>query len=553
MDGQELELIEGFVDEAMLGIEVLRRRICVEGVRSREDVDELFRTVHTIKGNAGMVGMPAVVDLAHEMEEVFDAWRKERGGPSLLVLHVLESALDALCQQIEVCRDLPGSELSPKGQRAVRELQACLGGGGPDLQAGGAGLDEPGPPAEALVAEVARSRSGAGAVRVPVRLLDGILRTTGELLFLSERLSFLQRGLELEAAGASELGEVSTAMSSHLEDLHAKLVQAQLESAESLFQSMARIVRDAARETEKLVHFEFSGSAQRVDRKILRSLHDPLVHLLRNAVDHGIEPAAIRAERGKPEIGTVTLDLRLTGREIRIDLSDDGGGVDGEAILRSALRKGLLDEEEAETLSVEQAQMLIFKPGFSTAQAVSQISGRGVGMDAVKQSVEALGGVLRLHSEPGAGTRVSIAVPQPASLVLDGIVLRVGAAIYLVPLDAVGGFLELEVDDSAQLFGDVDLALTGGETLSCVQLGGAIHQHERPPTVQVRLLDTDLGNLLLTVHEVLGRHRVLVRKMQVPGIQGREEREAFLLGDGRIGYVLTPAMVHGSVAGACLG
>lgn len=367
-------------------------------------------------------------------------------------------------------------------------------------------------------------------VRVDTARLDVLVNRAGELVLVRNRLLTLAAhdGGEAFLLAANELDHVA-------DDLQAAVLGMRMQPVGRLFQRFPRIVRDLARQLGKEVELVLEGEDTDLDRSLVEALADPLVHLLRNALDHGIGKPDERERGGKPRKGRVRLAASQRGEHIVIAVSDDGHGMDPDILRRKALEKGLLDAAQAARLSEAECYELIFRPGFSTAAVVSDISGRGVGMDVVKTRVAELGGSLQVHSQLGHGTELELTVPLTLAI-LRVLMVRAGAQLFALPLSNVEEVFELAAGQDQALDGRL-VARHRGRALPLANLSawagasGAAGRH----VVVLRIGHLHLGCL---VDAMLGREDVIVKPLGplfagVPGIAG-----ATVTGDGRLALVV---------------
>jgi two-component system, chemotaxis family, sensor kinase CheA len=391
------------------------------------------------------------------------------------------------------------------------------------------------------VAETAAAKPAAAAathqaapaentVRVDTARLDVLVNHAGELVLVRNRLLSLaaRNGSEALVAAANELDRVT-------DELQTAVMGMRMQPVGRLFQRFPRIVRDLARQLGKEVELVLEGEGTDLDRSLVEALADPLIHLLRNALDHGVEMPGERELAGKPRKGRVCLSASQRGERIVIAVSDDGRGMDPDILRRKAVEKGVIDAVQASRLSEGECYELIFRPGFSTAAAVSDISGRGVGMDVVKTRVAELGGTLQVHSSLGGGSELELTVPLTLA-VLRVLMVRVDMRLLALPMCNVEEVFELDDGQDSLLDGRL-VARHRGRALPLVNLvgwAGAVAAAGR----HVAVLHIGHQRLGCLVHEVLGREDVIVKPLGplfdgVPGIAG-----ATVTGDGRLALVM---------------
>ncbi|HEY4293898.1 chemotaxis protein CheA [Luteibacter sp.] len=385
------------------------------------------------------------------------------------------------------------------------------------------------PAAKPAAAEKRSATTADTTVRVDTFRLDGLVDAAGELVLVRNRLTNLApRGTNDPMERA--IGELERVA----EDLQNAVLRMRMQPVGKLFSRFPRIVRDLARQLGKDIELVTEGEDTDIDRTVVEALADPLVHLLRNAVDHGIEMPEVREREGKSRSGTVRLAAGQFGDRIVITVTDDGKGMDPEVLRRKAVEKGLMDEEQAARLDERECYEIVFRPGFSTASQVSDISGRGVGMDVVKTKIVELGGTLSIDSRVGHGSTVRLSVPLTLAI-LRVLMVRVGNRLLSLPLSNVAEVFELVPGQIQELDGRI-VASHRQRALPLADLGrwaGAAGKGGHVVVVQIG--HQTLGCL---VDEVLGREDVMAKPLgpflkDVPGVAG-----ATITGDGRISLVL---------------
>ncbi len=388
----------------------------------------------------------------------------------------------------------------------------------------------PPPPAPAPAPAAARHAAAESTVRVDTARLDVLVNRAGELVLVRNRMLSLalRDGDEALLTAANELGRVT-------DELQNAVMGMRMQPVGRLFQRFPRIVRDLARQLGKEVELVLEGEGTDLDRSLVEALADPLIHLLRNALDHGVEMPDERERSGKLRKGRVKLSASQRGERIVISVSDDGKGMDPAVLRRKAVEKGLVDDAQAARLSDAECYELIFRPGFSTAAAISDISGRGVGMDVVKTRVAELGGTLRVNSKLGNGSELELSVPLTLAI-LRVLMVRVGSRLFALPLGNVEEVFELVAGQDHMLDGRL-VANHRGRALPLANLAGwagaaaAAGRH----VVVLHIGHLRIGCL---VHAVLGREDVIIKPLGhlfegVPGVAG-----ATVTGDGRLALVL---------------
>ena len=392
---------------------------------------------------------------------------------------------------------------------------------------------EPGPTAREGEAETRRT------VRVRAELLDGFLDSVGELLLATSRVRELGRALPEPQRRAHDEGV--DRLHAIVKDLHGKVMTARMTPLAHLADRLPRAARDLARRTGKQVDVAISGADIEIDRSLLEDLADPVLHVLRNAVDHGLEPAAERITAGKAATGRVSFAARRERDRIVVEIADDGRGMDPARLRDAAVARGALTREQAAALPDADALLLACLPGVSTAREVTEVSGRGVGMDAVKRTVEALGGRLEIQSQPGRGTRVTLRMPL--TLVVQPVLLvRVGEEILAVPVSKVHGAAEVELERLERSGGAPQLGFAGGHVpvhdLAGLLGFGAPTEAGRRAIV---VTDGEGGRVGLAVDQLLGQEEAVLKPLHRPLSRVAGLSAVTVLGTGRPVFVLDVA------------
>jgi two-component system chemotaxis sensor kinase CheA len=499
----------------------------------------LLGPLHTLKGNSGMIGFAGVKDYVHRLEEVF---ARARDG----VLALDASALDRLLQGATALRQ--AIESSCAAGREVSDLAAEKEALVALVESASAAAARPGPAAPAP----APARAGAAAdhatlapvrstmVRVDFARLDHLLNLVGELIVARTKLHELARqiadvvpgaGPELLAA-VHQVAGVSTQLQETIMDVRMLPIR-------HVFERFPRLVRDLARQQGKQVELVLQGEDTRVDKAVIDELGEPLVHLIRNAVDHGIEPPATRAARGKPAAGTILLSAAQESNQVVITLVDDGGGIDAGEVRRRARERGLIREDE--TLTDRDAVQLIFTEGFSTARTVTDVSGRGVGLDVVVQSMERLNGLIEAETIPGAGTKFTLQLPLTLAIITV-LMVEVGGETYALPSGSVVESLRYPRSEVTRIGGHDTLRVRDRivPLLHLSELFGVA----APPGDDAYAVIVGRGEkrLGLTVDRLRGQQDVVIKALDpvvseaAVGIAG-----ATILGDGRVMLILDVA------------
>jgi two-component system, chemotaxis family, sensor kinase CheA len=398
---------------------------------------------------------------------------------------------------------------------------------------------EPAPRAETARPEPAPSLAGAGdsgSIRVSVEKIDELMNTVGELIITQAMLSQLGRTLEGPAADPFRSGLAQ--LERNMRELQESVMRVRMLPISFVFSRFPRMVRDLAQRLEKQIELKVTGENTELDKTVLEKIGDPLVHLVRNCIDHGIERPEARRAAGKPPVGVIHLDACHRGGNIAVEVSDDGGGLDGDRILARARERGLVGPSDA--LNEEQICDLIFLPGFSTAVETTDLSGRGVGMDVVRRNIKELGGKIEVRTERGRGCRFIITLPLTLAIV-DGQSVAVGSETYIVPLTSIIESLQLKPAAVNRLSGQGELFSFRGEYLPVVRLHEIFGIESRARALHeglVVVIEGEGRRVGLFVDDLLGQQQVVIKSLDanyghVEGISG-----ATILGDGSVALIL---------------
>ncbi|TVQ33275.1 MAG: chemotaxis protein CheA [Phycisphaeraceae bacterium] len=404
-------------------VELLRRQ--TEGLRHRRllpcDASELGgRVVDLVLGHAideaAHLGKDADIDTVLRIDGVVMAWSGAGSGDAS---DPVEDELGLQTSMIE--------EKAPAMESA----------------AGVGGSAEPGPEGSGGPTRIEQT------IRVEVSRLESLLNLVGELVLQKNRVGAMARHIVREDLVTQDLREAVAQSSSDLDrvtsDIQVAVMRTRMQSLDKLFGKYPRLIRDLSRKTDKKINLVIEGGDTEVDKSVIEELGDPLVHLLRNSADHGVEPPADRAAAGKSETGTIKLKASQQGDHVLVQIIDDGRGLDRDKLIAKAIEKGLISEDEGASMSDRDAHRLIFLPGFSTAAEVSDLSGRGVGMDVVRTNIEKLKGAIDLESAPGMGTTLSIRIPLTVAI-MPAMMVGVGSELYAVPLTNILEIVRPEAD-----------------------------------------------------------------------------------------------------------
>jgi len=574
---ESLELIAG-IEAALLNLEADPDNV--------EAVNQVFRAFHTIKGTSGFLGIRPISELAHRAESLLSRVREQEirctGGYADLALksadmlkrlvQLLPDELRGIHQEIpfeyhDVLRILSNPEAAGVSGENQDSSEGTMRIGDILVGRGKVSRDE----VETVAAEKGDERLGiamiksqaasltdvAEALRVQQRMSGNFKSVESSVRVRTDRLDRLIDMIgELVIAQSMIAGDRTLMTSNHHEfqkkvshagkivrELHDLSMSIRMVPLKAMFQKMARLTRDLAQKSGKLIVFESEGEDTEIDRNMVDVISDPLVHMVRNAVDHGIEPPEERMTQGKSKTGTVRLRAYHSGGNVVVELKDDGRGLDRERILEKAISKGLVEDDK--DLSEQEVQNLIFLPGFSTADKVTEVSGRGVGMDVVRRNVEALRGHVEIASEFGKGSMFTVRLPLTLAIT-DGMLVKVGQERYIIP--TVNIFLSFRPEpQSLSTVGGKGLMVRLREELMPVfclyrlfSVTGAI---EDPLQGLLVVVGDGSRRCAVLVDELMGQQQVVAKSLgggigKVHGVSG-----GAILGDGRVGLILDPGEI----------
>ncbi|MET3713187.1 two-component system chemotaxis sensor kinase CheA [Sphingomonas trueperi] len=369
------------------------------------------------------------------------------------------------------------------------------------------------------------------SVRVPAERLDELMDRVGELVIVHSRLSQLANG----QGGDMVLRSISEEIERLVSELRDTMMVLRMVPVATLFGRFRRLIHDLARETGKAIELSTEGEATEVDKTVIERLADPMVHLIRNACDHGLEPEDERVAAGKPATGHVRLSAHQAGGEVLITIQDDGRGINRERVRAKAESQGLIQPGQA--LSDSELLQMIFHPGFSTAAAVTNLSGRGVGMDVVKRTIESLRGAIDITSTPGEGSKVVLRIPLTLAII-DGLLVRVGEGRYVIPLAAVEECLELSLEEDLRSRGRSFITLRD-RLVPFLRLREMFETGTRPdPHQKIVVIATGAERVGLVVDQIIGSHQTVIKSMSPLHQDVAAFAGATILGDGGVALIL---------------
>jgi len=497
-------------------------------------IDELFRHAHSLKGMAATMGYEQIAGIAHTMEDQLSRIRSGESDFLPPLADLLLEGSDTLTRLVSIIES--GSDDFEDTAALVERLAACDPSADvyPPVQANPPEEANAPPENPASATHQFRQTDSFKSIRIKTETLDHLVNITGELITNRYRLSE-----SIRLANATECLEPLHQLTALLRTLRDEVFKARMLPFAFIAERFPRMVRDLARKQGKEVHFQLEGKEIELDRGILEAIAEPILHILRNAVDHGMESADERVLAGKPFDGTITLTVRRDKDHVEIVIADDGRGMDPELLKLAAVEKGVISPEEAARMTLQEAYLLICKPGFSTAATVTDVSGRGVGMDAVREAVHALAGVLTIQSQKGRESRFIMRLPITVSII-QALIVQCGPFEIAFPLNVVTRTLELKRSDileesgrSTVIMEEIPLPVRSlRQSLQLPEAAGT--EGALLPTVVC-----DVGGTLLafSADRISGQQEIFVRPLRSPLSRLRGVSGATVTGDGRVLFV----------------
>jgi two-component system, chemotaxis family, sensor kinase CheA len=562
-----------FFDEAQEHLESIEdQAMALSGDHDAETLNAIFRAAHSIKGGGGTFGFTQLAEATHEMETLFDALRKGQGRADETTVRLLldacdvfkahlarlkagdrapDATMDGVRAQLVAYRATmivspakAGAQLDPGLRRDDKSENFFSAAPEPKKEAYGL-FEEPKAAesdkyglfegAAAALAEHNRRKGDSSSIRVSVEKIDRIVNLVGELVIAQ---AMLQQAAGGEAAQQDErLGHSLSTLDRNTRELQQAVMSIRMMPMEFVFSRFPRLVYDVSKRLGKSVDLRTQGNDTELDKELIELLIDPLTHVVRNAIDHGIESPDERRAAGKPELGTILMRATHRGGSVIIEVQDDGRGLDRDRIISKARELGMHADD---TMTDTQVFGVIFEAGFSTAKEVTNLSGRGVGMDVVRRNIGSLGGTVHVASVKGQGTTITIQVPLTLA-VLDGMIVGVGDEQYIVPLEFVAEAVMPAAGDIKTIVNQPSLVAVRGEHLPLVKLEDLVKlpaSETLRPEPLCLVVEVDNRRSAMLVDALIGQQQVVVKSLDtnlhsVPGISG-----ATILGDGRVALIL---------------
>ncbi|MBW1721252.1 MAG: chemotaxis protein CheA [Deltaproteobacteria bacterium] len=572
---EDRQILQDFVVESLENLGTIEVSLIdlEQDPTDAETINAIFRPFHTIKGVSGFLNLDKINKLAHSAENLLDKARNGEIRVEGMVIDLILESVDMLKKMIEGVQDAletggpldAGIDIGPlvkrindahsgEGDKPLGEILVNKGAVAkedveeglskqkeePDKKIGGILVEEKKTGSKEVISALREQKRYNRRhidlqVKVDTKKLDNLVDLTGELVISQ---AMLRQNEWVRNANDQKLFHTLNQLNQITSSLQRTAMSLRMIPIKSTFQKMVRLVRDLAKNSGKEVGLEMSGEETEIDRNVVDELYEPMVHMIRNAVDHGIEMPDEREKAGKDRKGTIFLKAYHRGGNIIIEIKDNGRGLDKARILEKARSSNLITDEDQ--LTESEIYNLIFRPGFSTAQKVTDISGRGVGMDVVKRAIEKLRGRVEINSIPGEGSTFVISLPLTLAII-EGMVVRVGKERYIIPALAILESFRPQKDQYSTVEGKGELILSRGRLIPLIRLdrvfgvqGDSVH----PWDGLVVAVESDGEQRCLLLDELLGKEEVVIKSLgeslkHTKGIAG-----GAIMGDGRVGLIL---------------
>nr|WP_294846176.1 chemotaxis protein CheA [uncultured Sphingomonas sp.] len=501
------DLIADFVAECREMLEALGGEIVAweASPDDRARLDSIFRFVHTVKGNCGFFDFPRLEALSHAAEDALADCRASRRAPDGALVSAVLAIIDRIGEMIAI---IEAGDPLPDGDDA--DLIDALAPGA-----------ETNTPIVAAVVDNGAKSSASSAprtIRLSVELLDRVMSGVSDMVLARNELARRLR----EAPGEVEVDGAFERLSAIIADMRDSITRTRMQRIENLFIALPRMVRDLSSELGKQVLVDIDGGDVELDREMIEMIRDPLTHIIRNAVDHGIESPAERLKAGKREIGVLSVSARQSGNQILIDIVDDGRGIDGEKLVEKAIANSIIERSAAASLTKSERLALIFEAGLSTAKEVTAISGRGVGMDVVRSNVEKIGGVVEIDSKLGKGTCMTLRVPLTLTII-PALTVSIQGQHFAIPRSSIEEIVRVNGSTvTLEQFGGAGVATIRGRRMPEIALADVLRlesplKDEERTLIVLRPAGADLFALAVDhIHD----HEELVVKPASPAVMG---------------------------------
>jgi len=566
---EDMDLLNGFIEETLEHLESIEVNVLEleDNPGDLEIINNIFRPFHTIKGVSGFLNLTNVQTLAHSTENLLDDVRNNKRAMDSEVIEVvlkvgdclklmaenLRTAMDEGVEQyknydisgyVNWVKSIQGQAEVSSDTVAAPETTVVSKTAKAPVSAAPQAVPPPTAPAAAVSAPKPKTGNGpapapkkarvGATIKVDVDKLDGLVNAVGELVIMQ---TMVRENALVSSIADPKLNKDFGQLFRITTELQKTAMSMRMVPIRQTFQKMIRLVRDLSKKTGKQANLVMEGEETEIDRNMVDSIYDPLVHMMRNSVDHGVQMPDERERLGKPIFGTVSLRAYQKGGYMVIEIEDDGQGLNTQKIRRKAIERGII--QESDNVSDHDLNNLVFMAGFSTADKITDVSGRGVGMDVVKKAVEKLRGKVDVASEPGKGSIFTIRLPLTLAII-DGIIVRVGTERYIIPTIAIRESFRPTPDCYKTVRGKGEALMVRGNLVSVVRLYQFFNV--KPSTKDicesiVVVVDSEGKQRAIMVDELLGKQEVVIKNLgglsDIDGVAG-----GTILGDGRVGLIL---------------
>ncbi|NOZ68079.1 MAG: chemotaxis protein CheA [Deferribacteres bacterium] len=578
------EIISEFITEAEESLDRIEP-LFVELEQKGHDADmlnDIFRSMHTIKGAAGFLGFQSIVDVAHSSENIMKKLRDGEITLSKRLMDVILKAIDMLRLLLEHLREKDGIEedVAPLTQELENVLKESLSGSpdggvtvetrekekdetsrpqddnavsngepapshGDETQRHGEedNAEKPGEPAQVHKDTSHKAKEAAQNLRVDVERIDKVMDLAGEMVLIRNRLLNISHYFDLNYSSDTQtetLMEAVSFLDRVTSDMQLAVMKIRMQPIQKVFSKFPRLVRDISASVNKKVEIEIYGEGTEVDKSVIEHIGDPMTHILRNSIDHGIESPEERIAKGKPEKGKIVVNTYQKGNQIVIEITDDGKGIDIEKLKEKAVEKGMLTEEEASKMSDEAAVNIIFMPGFSTKETATELSGRGVGMDVVNNNISLLNGYVEVSTQKDKGSTFRICIPLTLAII-QALMVEVAGIKYAIPLSPIEETLKISKDEVDNITGQ-DVIVIRNKVCPLFELNGILgtgsnggHDRDHKYVVVISLGEK---KFCLAVDKLLGQEEVVIKTLEGIDTASSYVLGASITGDGKIVFIL---------------
>jgi two-component system chemotaxis sensor kinase CheA len=546
-DSNSASALDEFVSE---GCEIIERvssmlALIEKKLYRKDDLNDLYRDVHSLKGAAYLFGFTSIGDIAHAMESSLEPLREGTHIQSLDLMDMIFKSVRFIEVEMDAIKHGTQSDENRKlGPALIRGLSQANQNLKPNLEVVELKMDEKSSPvvlAPALVQSEPqdREKDSASSIRVPVALLDNLMTLMGEMVLVRNQvLQFSNNSEDLDFLNLSKRLNVVTS------EIQGEMMKTRMQPIGNVLSKYNRVVRDLSQELRKNITLNLYGSETELDKSLLESIKDPLTHIVRNSCDHGIENPETRMATGKSENGNISIRAYHEGGQVVIEVTDDGKGLHRDALLKKALEKGLVTQAQTTNMTEKEIFNLIFAPGFSTAAVVTNVSGRGVGMDVVRTNIEKIGGTVELSSVAGRGTTTKIKIPLTLAII-PALIIRSGSETFAIPQVKLEELVRVEqagAENKIEYLHGAPVFRLRGNILPLVDLNKILGVKKADASVQgaynIAVLTADQGSFGLMVDEIQDTADIVVKPLNRLLRSLQVYSGATILGDGSIALIL---------------